>query len=327
MVIWKILSDEEAQKNWNQIAFEFKEITPYQTYEWGQHKKNFGWIPIYYVCEENKVIVAMTLIFMKKISRLGLFWIPGGSLGNIAYLKYDFISEILKKFKISIYNIRISFLRNSNSNELSQLNINRWVIAKENLNSNQTMIYSTPDTNELALANLSGNWRHNLKRSEKYNLNTFHTDTPPNIDLVFNLYHNMETYKKIKQQYSREELISIFKNLRNNLKFFICEDNDGTLISFRALYIIKDNAWDFLAVTSEIGRKKYSSYATFGKVLSYLITKQIKKFDFSGISKNENKGVYNFKKGVGGEESEYLGEWDQGNFKPLTWLFNKKLSK
>ena len=56
-------------------------------------------------------------------------------------------------------------------------------------------------------------------------------------------------------------------------------------------------------------------------MLKECIKNNVKYFDFSGINKQVNKGVYNFKKGTGSKEFEKLGLWQYYRFSFFNKLF------
>jgi lipid II:glycine glycyltransferase (peptidoglycan interpeptide bridge formation enzyme) len=46
------------------------------------------------------------------------------------------------------------------------------------------------------------------------------------------------------------------------------------------------------------------------KLIEVLNDMDINEFDLAGIDPEENEGVFNFKKGLGGQRHTYLGEWE-----------------
>ena len=65
----------------------------------------------------------------------------------------------------------------------------------------------------------------------------------------------------------------------------------------------------FAAATPD-GRNVYASHAAFWELMNQCEARGILSYDMSGADKMGSKGVYDFKKGTGGVDLEYLGEWD-----------------
>jgi len=150
------------------------------------------------------------------------------------------------------------------------------------------------------------NFRRNCMRSERYN-DTLKEVKNPDIDELYRLYIEMEQFKKIDKQYSKEQLGYKIECLKNNLINFELRDSNQKLISFRSFIFFKNFAWDYLAVTGKEGRKKYSSYKILNHIFRFCIDNNITEYDLSGIDIKNNLGVYNFKKGTGGRIYKRIG--------------------
>jgi lipid II:glycine glycyltransferase (peptidoglycan interpeptide bridge formation enzyme) len=77
-----------------------------------------------------------------------------------------------------------------------------------------------------------------------------------------------------------------------------------------------NRAYDILAASTDAGRKQYSSYLLIWEILKWCKNMNIEYLDISGIDPYSHKGIYNFKKGIGGNFVEYIGEWELFN----NWL-------
>jgi lipid II:glycine glycyltransferase (peptidoglycan interpeptide bridge formation enzyme) len=67
-----------------------------------------------------------------------------------------------------------------------------------------------------------------------------------------------------------------------------------------------------MGATNDRGRELRASFPLEREVLRYCHEQGITKFDLGGIDPWENPGCHRFKRGTGGKEVEYLGEWDWG---------------
>jgi lipid II:glycine glycyltransferase (peptidoglycan interpeptide bridge formation enzyme) len=85
-------------------------------------------------------------------------------------------------------------------------------------------------------------------------------------------------------------------------------DQESRLLSVRGAALFGNTACDIVAATSPEGRRVYASYLATWSLLSALKDRNITSFDFSGIDDLRNKGVSDFKRGLGGKEVIYFPE-------------------
>ena len=109
---------------------------------------------------------------------------------------------------------------------------------------------------------------------------------------------------------SADSLSQLVDSMSDVIMFVATRDHSGRLVAVRAAFIYGDMAWDAIAASNESARKNYSSYACAWRLIEELDLRGIQQFDLAGIDDTKNEGVFNFKKGLGGERTAYLGEWD-----------------
>jgi lipid II:glycine glycyltransferase (peptidoglycan interpeptide bridge formation enzyme) len=307
------------KNEWNDIISKFDFYNMYQTYEWGEHKKQTGWRVVRLVLghRDNPRFAAQVLV--KKLPlRIGFCWIPGGLLGESTS---DEIKAILKEVGIKFFVLRSSFNYYDDKVKLNLIS-NSWKESIVKINSGLTFIKQIGGDPANLQEKMSKNWRHNLRRSGKKNI-IFEELKDVSADLIRSFYSEMEELKGIKEQFSKEDIQSMLDNLnRNKLKFFVARNEDGEVLAFRAYYSFRNKCWDLFAVTKNKGRKLYASHGLLSYMMEDMINNQITFFDLSGADPINNKGNYNFKKGAGAELYEYLGEWDLANTPFLRLLFN-----
>ena len=113
--------------------------------------------------------------------------------------------------------------------------------------------------------------------------------------------------------------------LNNNMHFVIAYDENKNPLAYRAIFVLKNKAWDIAAATSLEGRKKFAGFGLFEEVLNLLKNLSIDKFNLGSLT-SENRGVNDFKIGTGAEELLYVGEFEYCNFKFLKKLINSLIS-
>lgn len=88
-----------------------------------------------------------------------------------------------------------------------------------------------------------------------------------------------------------------------------CANREGRAIALRAAVLFGDTAWDFLAAATAEARKVYASHATLWALQRACAARGASRYDMGGIDCEGNKGVFDFKRGVGAELIEYAGGW------------------
>jgi hypothetical protein len=155
----------------------------------------------------------------------------------------------------------------------------------------------------------TGNWKHNLARSQKKNLVISFPDAPSLGDLV-SIFRNLQTIKNIGEQFSQAELHHIISAFGAKLIMVQVHSPTGQLLSVRAALVAGAKAFDLLAATSDSGRAQYASNLAFHRLLAKCAGMGVTFYDCAGIDPRHGKGVMQFKMGAGGLPFEYAGEWE-----------------
>jgi hypothetical protein len=318
---WTLLTSPTSE-SWNNIILALKCNVIYQRYEWGVIQNAKYWTPYRFVFQsDNGNILSAVQILSKKKFGINIIWIPGGVIGSVKYLDNSFRLAIKKIIKSRLIYIRCNILFKSNSNDITTLLNNGWTKPLTKLTSEKSMLLDISCSEETRLVLASKNWRHNLRRGKK-RAGEIKRVLTPNIDEILDLYAEMEARKSLPAQFTQKQLIKIFEALKDNLFYYECRNESGELISIRAIAVINDMGWDLLAASNRIARKQYSTYALIWEIINELHSCGTKTCDLGGIDPEKNSGVYNFKKGLGGVEIDYLGEYEWSNNKLLKYLIS-----
>ena len=293
-------TSKNNQENWDFYLCDLKNNSFYNLYDYGEFAEINGWksLRIFYYLN-NKVSSIASLLIKKKFF-LNIIHVPGGIQGeNSNYILKDLHNFIKQNFGIMTV-IMIDLQDSLDEN----YNYKNWYrITSRNY---ETIIKSLSLKKKELINTFSKNFRRNCIRSERYN-DTLKQIKIPDIEELYELYNEMEQYKRIDKQYSKEQLSYKIKCLKKNIINFELRDSSKKLISFRSFIFFNNYAWDYLAVTGKEGRKKYSSYKILNHIFKFCIDNNITEYDLSGIDIKNNLGVYNFKKGTGGKLYKRIG--------------------
>ena len=299
----------------------------YQTYGWGEVRRVACWQPLRLLARRSGQVIAAASVLVKRKLGLAVCWIPGGPLGASEVLDGEFRAALGSALGTKLFYCRISLLRADLENETAFLARVGWQRPAVAMSSGLTMSYALAGDEAERLKRTSGNWRHNLKRSGRYDLRIEHWETP-DLDAISALYREMESLKSLPEQHSAAELAAIFTQCCEQVVVYRCLDAEGRLLAIRAAGLCGATAMDLLAVAGGEARKVYASHATLWALLDHCSRLGLLDYDLSGVDPVGNKGVFDFKHGTGASLVECLGEWEWASLPGLrqavNWLVARK---
>ena len=322
MLKWDVWS--ESEEEWDKNVTKFPDYSIYQSIAWGKYRSEFGWQPHHLIATDNNRIISMAQVLIRKyFFGLTLIWVPGGPIGKLDCWNTAFTEKLKEISKSSFVYCRISPVREESQQTIDNIQLLGWRKPEFSLISGKSLSYNPLKDESVRLMEASQSWRHNLKRShrEKYG-NKVTVWKSPNVNEMLSVYESMWNHKNIKGQLSRIELESIFNNFADRCIVVRCVDAQSNLIALRGALMFGSRAWDIFAAASPQARKVYASHLTFWTLINECAQRNVKWYDMGGVDPNGSKGVYNFKKGTGATELNYLGEWDWSSFKFLRKVVN-----
>ena len=293
----------------------------YQSFGWGEMRRVNGWQPLRLFAKIGDSVVAAASVLVKRKFGVAVCWVPGGPAGSVLQLDHRFRQVLMKELATCFIYCRIALLDENHEDTSQFLKEQNWVHPKFSLSSGLTMLYDLNDVEPARLKRLSGNWRHNLKRSHRYGLKIDHW-VSPDVGEMSMLYREMEALKSLPIQHSEADLIALLSSLGDNIIVYRCRNAEGKLIAFRAAGIYGSTAIDLLAASGQVARKMYASHATLWALLGYCENLGIRSYDLSGVDPLGNKGVYDFKKGTGASLVHRLGEREWASVPGLSLMVN-----
>ena len=298
----------------------------YQTYGWGEVRRVVGWQPLRLLARRDGVVIVAASVLVKRKFGLAVCWIPGGPIGLSGVLDGEFRSALGSALGTKFFYCRISLLRTDTGDESTFLAGAGWRRPAVAMSSGLTMSYWLAGDETERLKRTSGNWRHNLKRSGRYDLRIEHWEDP-DLDAISMLYREMESLKSLPEQYSAAELAAIFTQCSERVVVFRCMDAEGRLLAIRAAGLCGVTAMDLMAVAGSEARKVYASHATLWALLNHCSQFGLREYDLSGVDPIGNKGVFDFKHGTGAQLVECLGQWEWASVPGLRYAVNWQVAR
>jgi len=260
-----------------------------------------GWSSLRLVTEHHDGALQ---VFYKRISRLAVVaWIPGGIAGRTTRLENSWGQEIRQQMGAWITYVRIAFSNYSTGDIDAGTS---WKEVASPISAPKTILIDLTKSHDQLRSEMGPNWRRNLKRSGRFMLSV-RTLTSDDSTAINHLEESVADYKRLKTQSQRSggDVVGLLEQQALVLGVF---DQESRLLSVRGAALFGNTASDIVAATSPEGRRVYASYLATWSLLSALKDRNITSFDFSGIDDLRNKGVSDFKRGLGGKEVIYFPE-------------------
>ena len=311
MIRWD--THEGSNAEWDALVVQLGGHSPFSMAGWAQSKVGGRWRFIRGVrTNEHGVNAAVQVQYLRTVGGFVIAWVPGG-IASLSCLDTTGLTKWLTEVTHArmIY-VRVSFHQPHNANDEVALRRQAWDACPSFIGARETFVLERMDSQLTTTDRLSSNWKRNLQRGMHRNGEaTIWSDPDP--AEVSALSQEMIDFKKSYGPRSVADsgnLQSLFTGMRDHLLVVQVRDTEGNLLAVRGAYVVGKHAWDAIAVAGVDARKSYSSYVCAWKLLTELDARQVTSFDLAGVDEQRNVGVFNFKKGFGGQRITYLGEWD-----------------
>lgn len=299
---------------WDKQVDEAGAWAPHNYSGWAELKKLDGWKPLRIIdAERHPVAQVLTKTICGKFT---IAYAPGGFLTNFnvdAGVLTTFLADHLKS---TMLYCRIHMLTPTRLKELA-LEQAHWKRSHSAMSSGESLKLRLDSTIEQRESLLSFNWRRNLRRGQKHD-NVVELVRNPSSDEIVSTHLELERLKGNlvnTWESSTRHVDAALSGFGKQLVLVRCTSPDGVLRSIRGAVVTGGgtSAYDFLAATTEDGRKHYSSYVTLWHLANELSRRGVLRYDLGGVDRLDNKGVFDFKNGTGAVPISYGGEFDFTN--------------
>jgi lipid II:glycine glycyltransferase (peptidoglycan interpeptide bridge formation enzyme) len=319
--MWKVF--DGMASDWDSLLSEKQSLQQYSF--WGNNKVNDGWETVRLIKnDQSGDVVVCVQVLIKKKYNVAVVWVAGCSPELIPNIDEYFYKILITSSKCLFVYCRISVMDVEHCDEETLLKSLHWKKPSFIINSGLSMLLDLNGGVDEIQKKMSKNWRHNLKRTNKYCL-TFERWDKPDPQELYMIYQEMELYKGIKEQFSFSQIESIIKNLGSNLILYRCLDENKDLLAFRGIGVHGNSCLDMFAAATTKARKVYATYGLLWSIVQFCCENNILHYDLGGIDPVANPGVYNFKKGTGARKVEYIGEWEWASVPFLRYVANKAI--
>ena len=305
---WHIFSDSDG--GWDQIIQSLVPHTPFQGSQWANFRAAEGWSPLRLVSADKQCAIQ----FLVKQTRglLVVGWAAGGPVGQPTPELAATLSQIFRhQFPRRLVYLRLSDFHESELTSSTLYELAGWRRCRHQLSNGSTLIRKLIPGDESIRDLYSSNWSRNLRRGEQRGVRFEQWKTPDFAEMA----HIYQEVIDLKQSFEADwrtspvALEQFCSNFGTNLVLVRAVNAQNQTLSYRAAFVLNEFGYDMLAGTSLEGRKCYASHVATHGLLFTLAERGCQTYDFGGVDKQSNLGVFNFKHGAGGCEHSYVGEF------------------
>lgn len=322
----------DDERNWQTCLQSLPITNLFLTWAWGEYKARTGWkVSRLRICSPtNESISACLQLQEKRIGPARIFMIQGGIQGSAStnphladiyqFLSSEYLSPGL--FDLILVN---HYTTNSSASALGLLQAGYKPLLSTEM---FTVVIRLGKPESSLRDGLSGNWRHNLSRAQKKSLSVRWPATESErLQALGSLRDYYRALAGRKQFAEAIDLDAMATLIAADPQFIIAEAIlDGSVIAVRVAHLSADHMLDFLAASGDLARNTYANYLLLWEMVKKANALGKAYFECGGIDPRANPGVFNFKKGLGGE-CEVAGPlWVTTRTKLLSWLARSWIS-
>lgn len=316
---------------WDGLLQAATDATVFQSWSWGEYKRNHGWSPVRCLGRDKSGKVgAMAQILLKKLP-LGIHagWSPGGPVLQFKGCSprqigkaLDALREALQERYGRLWLRFHSHIRNDP--ELAYVFSGRFHRPFFKVNSEFSPFIDLTASVEAFEKGMTSKHRYYMRQALAHGIDWKHGVDEALQDDLAKLHEEMTREKGMESiRLGREEIRKTFAALGEQA-MILNGYHAGEAVTSCLVLRFGNRGFYASAATGGKGRELCAAYAMIHELFRVLKDKGMAKLDFAGLDPKTPAafGVNHFKRGFGGELVEYLGEWECASSEKLRWAIN-----
>ena len=317
--------------SWDSQLHAAADATVFQSYAWGEYKRNHGWTPVRCTGRDKSGrIVAMVQILLKKMP-FGIHagWAPGGPVlqfrGWAPKAVGKALDALLETLQDEFGRLWLRFHSHiPNEPELAYVFSGRLHRPFFKLNSEFSQFFDLTLSLEEFEKSMTTKHRYYVRQALAHDLTwRYGGDAELQADLA-KLHRQMTREKGIESiTLELEEIGKIFATLGSQA-MILNGYHKGEAVTSCLVHGFGTRGFYASAATGAKGRELSAAYAMIHELFRILKETGMARLDFAGLDPKTPAahGVNHFKRGFGGQLIEYLGEWEFASSEKLRWGIN-----
>lgn len=311
-----------------------------QSWEWGEVKSFTDWHPLPLVLEEDGQIVASLLLLKRCLPLPGvnrsILYSPRGPVcdahnGELLGALFAAARKVARdegaiflKIDPDVKVEDTAFIHCLQAN-----GFNRSTSSEGFDGVQPTFVFRldiTPSEEEL-MANFHQKWRYNIRLAERKGVTVRPAQTKDDL---------RSFYRVLKETAERDHFLirgyeyfdKIWEAMVPNLARYFIVEYEGQVVAGSLAMIMGEKAWYLYGASSNSYRSVMPNYLMQWQMIKWAKSNDCRLYDFRGVSGDVSEdnplyGLYRFKKGFGGEFTEFVGDWDVVYSPAYYWLWTR----
>ena len=319
----------DRQNDWNNALARLPNAHILQTWQWGEFKSHYGWMPTRVLLVENGESLAASQILKRTLPKLGIniLYAPRGPAVDYSDpAKFNRALAFLERFAAqqkAIF-IKIDPALECDSSSTNVLREREWHISSDQIQYRNTLSLDLQKSEDELLAAMKPKWRYNIRLAQKRGVRV-ESGNRDHLGGFYRLY--AETSARdgflIRQfDYYREIWTAL---LETGLAHLMLAWAGEEMIAGLMLFTFARRAWYFYGASGSIHRDKMPNHLLQWEAIRWAQRNGCIEYDFWGAPERLDEsdpmfGVYRFKEGFGARFVRTVGAHDF-IVNPLFYLF------
>lgn len=160
-------------------------------------------------------------------------------------------------------------------------------------------------------AGFSHYWRRNLNRALRKDMTVRIGSSPEFFEPVREFHRKLIRRKRFDVELTADFYANLQQELPKEERFLVSvAEMDGKPASALVLSLLGDTCVGIVGATSDVGARSYASYRLFWDTIVHSREQGMRWFDVGGIDPVNNRGVFNFKRGLNGIDVSSPGPFE-----------------
>lgn len=335
--------DKSEKDRYNQFVAGHPKGHFLQLWEWGQVKRGMGWESLPLVLEEDGDIRAALLILKRRLPIPGInkciFYAPRGPVVDVG--SEELCRVLFEGARRVAKDHGAIFLKLDPDVDHTDQGF-ASILTKCGFRKNETgldfegvqprfVFRLDIKPSEIALLeNMHTKWRYNIRLAAKKGVVIRPANDNEDLKVFYDIL--LETARRdhfLIRGYEYFEWIWQHMVVNGYAQIFLA-DYEGQVVAATLAMILGDKVWYLYGASSNQHRNVMPNYLIQWEMIRWARQQGCSIYDFRGVSgdldeSNPLYGLYRFKKGFGGEFTEFIGEWDQVYSPFFDWLWTHVL--
>lgn len=339
----RVVGETTGEKDFSAFVASHPKGHVLQTLEWGEVKRSMGWEPIPLALYDGERVVAAILILKRRLPiplvRKSIFYAPRGPVGDIE--DWTVLDELFSGVRKVARRHGAIFLKIDPDVPAQNLRFKEYLTARgfrktvtsegfEGVQPTYVFRLDITPTEEDLVNRMASKTRYNIRLAQRKGVAVRLGESEEDLKVFYDLLkETAERDRFLIRGYSY--FLVIWRELvKKGLAQLFLAEYQGRTIAGTLAFILGDKAWYIYGASANECRNVMPNYLLQWTMIRWAKASGCKIYDFRGVSGDVSEdnplfGLYRFKKGFGGDFTEFVGEWDLVFSPVFYWLWTKIL--